>query len=154
MSLLSNYTVIGGKASEDLAKKIAAKLKAKYLKSELRIFPDGESKITISGKPSGKVVIVQSTYPPVDSNLIQALSLVSKAKKYSSQIIAVIPYLGYARQDKEFLPGELVTISIIANMLKAAGATKVIVVDIHSKMALNHFKITARNVSAIPELVK
>jgi ribose-phosphate pyrophosphokinase len=154
MSLLSNYTVIGGKASEDLAKKIAKKLKAKYLKSELRIFPDGESKITISGKPRGKVVVVQSTYPPVDSNLIQALSLVSKAKKYSSQVIAVIPYLGYARQDKEFLPGELVTMSIVANMLKAAGATKVIVVDIHSKMALNHFKITARNVSAIPELVK
>jgi ribose-phosphate pyrophosphokinase len=154
MSLLSNYTVIGGKASENLAKKIAKKLKAKYIKSELRIFPDGESKITISGKPNGKIVIVQSTYPPVDSNLIQALSLVSKAKKYSSQVIAVIPYLGYARQDKEFLPGELVTMSIVANMLKAAGTTKVIVVDIHSKMALNHFKITARNVSAIPELVK
>jgi len=154
MSLLSNYTVIGGKASEDLAKKIAKKLKAKYLKSELRIFPDGESKITISGKPRGKIVVVQSTYPPVDSNLIQALSLVSKAKKYSSQVIAVIPYLGYARQDKEFLPGELVTMSIIANIFKTAGATKVIVVDIHSKMALNHFKITARNVSAIPELVK
>jgi ribose-phosphate pyrophosphokinase len=154
MSLLSNYTVIGGKASEDLAKKIATKLKARYIKSELRIFPDGESKITISGKPNGKIVIVQSTYPPVDSNLIQALSLVSKAKKYSSQVIAVIPYLGYARQDKEFLPGELVTMSIVANMFKAAGATKVIVVDIHSKMALNHFKIYARNVSAIPELVK
>ncbi|MGI0026326.1 MAG: ribose-phosphate diphosphokinase [Nitrosopumilaceae archaeon] len=151
---MSNYTVIGGKASEDLAKKIAKKLKATYLKSELRIFSDGESKITISGKPKGKVVVVQSTYPPVDSNLIQALSLVSKAKKYSSQIIAVIPYLGYARQDKEFLPGEVITMSLVANMFKAAGATKVIVVDIHSKMALNHFKISAKNVSAIPELVK
>ena len=154
MSLLASYTVIGGKASEDLAKKIAKKLKASYLKSELRIFPDGESKITISGKPKGKIVVVQSTYPPVDSNLIQALSLVSKAKKYSSQVIVVIPYLGYARQDKEFLPGEVITMSIVANMLKAAGASKVIVVDIHSKMALNHFKIAARNVSAIPELVK
>jgi ribose-phosphate pyrophosphokinase len=154
MSLLNNYTVIGGKASEDLAKKIAKKLKANYLKSELRIFPDGESKITISGKPNGKIVVVQSTYPPVDSNLIQALSHVSKAKKHSSQVIAVIPYLGYARQDKEFLPGEVITMSIVANMLKAAGATKVIVVDIHSKMALNHFKIPSKNVSAIPELVK
>jgi len=154
MTLLANYTVIGGKASEDLAKKIARKLKANYLKSELRIFPDGESKITISGKPMGKVVVVQSTYPPVDSNLIQALSLVSKAKKYSSQVIAVIPYLGYARQDREFLPGEVATMGMIANMLKGAGATKIIVVDIHSKMALNHFKITARNISAIPELVK
>ena len=153
--MLSNFTVIGGKASEDLAKKIAAKLKGTYLKSELRIFPDGESKITVYGKPkNGKIVVVQSTYPPVDSNLIQVLSLVSKARKYSPQVYAVIPYLGYARQDKEFLPGEVITMSVVANMLKAAGATKVIVVDIHSKMALNHFKISATNVSAISELSK
>ncbi|MGI0082890.1 MAG: ribose-phosphate diphosphokinase [Nitrosopumilaceae archaeon] len=152
---MGNFTVIGGKASEDLAKKIAAKLKAKYLKSELRIFPDGESKITINGKPkNGKIVVVQSTYPPVDTNLIHALSLVSKARKYSSQVYAVVPYLGYARQDKEFLPGEVITMSLVANMFKAAGATKVVVVDIHSKMALNHFKIPAKNVSAISELVK
>jgi len=154
MSLLANYTVIGAKASEDLARKVATKLRAKYIKSELRIFPDGESKITISGKPAGKIIVIQSTYPPVDSNLIQALALVSKAKKYSSQVIAVIPYLGYARQDKEFLPGEVVTMSLVANMFKAVGATKIIVVDIHSKMALNHFKIMAKNVSAVPELVR
>ena len=154
MSLLANFTVIGAKASEDLARKITTKLRAKYIKSELRIFPDGESKITINGKPNGKIIVVQSTYPPVDSNLIQALVLVSKAKKYSSEVVAVIPYLGYARQDKEFLPGEVITMSLVANMFKAAGATKVIVVDIHSKMALNHFKITAKNVSAVPELVK
>ncbi len=153
--MLTNFTVIGGKALEDLARKIATKLKAKYLKSELRIFPDGESKLTVSGKPkNGRMIVVQSTYPPVDSNLIQALSLVSKARKYSSQVYAVVPYLGYARQDKEFLPGEVVTMSLVANMFKAAGATKVIVVDIHSKMALNHFKIPAKNVSAISELVK
>jgi len=152
--LLSNFTIIGGKASEDLAKKIANKLKGEYLKSELRIFPDGESKITVSGKPkNGKIVVVQSTYPPVDSNLIQALSLVAKAKKYSSQVYAVIPYLGYARQDKEFLPGEVVTMSVVANMLKAAGASRVIAVDIHSKMAINHFKMPAINVTAIPQLV-
>jgi len=153
--LLNNFTVISGKASEDLAKKIATKMKGKYLKSELRIFPDGESKVTLTGKlKNGKIVVVQSTYPPVDSNLIQALSLVSKARKYSSQVYAVIPYLGYARQDKEFLPGEVITMSLVANMFKAAGATKVIVVDIHSKMALNHFKIPAKNVSAISELAK
>lgn len=152
--MLSNFSVIGGKSSEDLAKKIANKLKGKYIKSELRIFPDGESKITVSGKPkNGKIVVVQSTYPPVDSNLIQALSLVTKAKKYSSQVYAVIPYLGYARQDKEFLPGEVVTMSVVANLLKAAGASRVIAVDIHSKMAINHFNIPAINVTAIPQLV-
>ena len=152
---MTNYTVISGKASEGLAKKLANKLKAKFVKSELRVFPDGESKITISSKPKkGKIIVVQSTYPPVDSNLIQALSLISKAKQYSANVIAVIPYLGYARQDKEFLPGEVVTIKTIANLFKAAGASKIIVVDIHSKIALSQFKIASKNVSAVPELVK
>ena len=150
---MSDFTVLGGTASEGLAKILANKLNAKYLKSDLRIFPDGESKITINGKPrKGKIIVVQSTYPPVDSNLIQAVSLVSKAKQLSSQVYAVIPYIGYARQDRAFLPGEVVTMSVIASLFKAAGATKIIVVDIHSKIALNCFRISAKNVTAIPVL--
>jgi ribose-phosphate pyrophosphokinase len=61
--------------------------------------------------------------------------------------------LGYARQDQEFLPGEIVTIQVIANLFKASGASKIIVVDIHSKIALNQFKISSKNVSAVPNLV-
>ncbi|HEY8109799.1 MAG TPA: ribose-phosphate diphosphokinase [Candidatus Nitrosotenuis sp.] len=149
-----SVTVIGGKASEDLAQKLAKKLKASFISSDLRIFPDGESKITVNAKPKkGKIIIVNSTYPPVDSNLIQTLSLISKARQFSSDIVSVIPYLGYARQDREFLPGEVVTLSVIAKLLKAAGASKVIVVDIHSKMGLKHFDIPVKNVSAVQELV-
>jgi ribose-phosphate pyrophosphokinase len=149
-----SVTVIGGKASEDLAKKLAKKLKASFISSDLRIFPDGESKITINAKPKkGKIIIVNSTYPPVDSNLIQTLSLISKARQFSSDIVSVMPYLGYARQDREFLPGEVVTLSVIAKLLKAAGASKVIVIDIHSKMGLKHFDIPVKNVSAVQELV-
>jgi len=62
--------------------------------------------------------------------------------------------MGYARQDRQFLSGEVVTMSIIARMIQAAGAKKVVAVDIHSKTALNHFKIPKENVSAIPELAK
>ncbi len=153
--MLTTFTVISGKASEDLAKKLSKKIRAKYIKSKLRVFPDGESKITISPKPKkGKIIVVQSTFPPVDSNLIIALALISKAKQYSPNVIAVIPYLGYARQDQEFLPGEIVTIKVIANLFKASGASKIIVVDIHSKIALKQFKIPSKNVSAVPELVK
>lgn len=149
-----SITVIGGKASEDLAKKLAKRLKASFISSDLRIFPDGESKITINSKPKkGKIVIVNSTYPPVDSNLMQTLSLISKARQFSSDIVSVIPYLGYARQDREFLPGEIVTLSVITKLLKAAGASKVIVVDIHSHMGLKHFDIPVKNVSAVSELV-
>ena len=152
---MTKFTVIGGNASEDLAKRVAKKLKCSFVKSELRIFPDGEGKITINSKPKkSKIIVVQSTYPPVDSNLMRAFSLVSKAKQFSNNVIAVIPYLGYARQDKEFLPGEIITSKIIAKLLKAAGASKVIVIDIHSKIALNQFTIQSRNISAVPELVR
>lgn len=152
---MKNFTVIGGNASQDLAVKIAKKLDAKYLKSNLRIFPDGEHKITINGKPkTGKIIVVQATYPPVDSNLIQLFSLISKAKQYSSNVIAVIPYFGYARQDREFLQGEIITMKVLAKIFKGLGLSKIIIVDIHSKLATNHFKIRSKNVSAVPQLVK
>ncbi len=152
---MAKFTVIGGNASQDLAKRLARKLKATYINTELRTFPDGENKITLSAKPKkNRIIVVQSTYPPVDSNLIQCLSLISKAKQFSPSVIAVVPYMGYARQDREFLPREVVSMQVIAKLFKAAGATKLIVVDIHSLIGLKHFKISAKNISAVPELVK
>jgi len=154
MSLMTSFTIMGGPSSEQLGRKIASKLKSKYIGSELRIFPDGESKITLKDKPKGRILVVQSVYPPVDSNLVRALALVSEARRYSPHVYAVVPYLGYARQDRQFLPGEIVTISLVAKLFKAAGATRIIVVDIHSMMALKHFQIPTKNVTAIRELVK
>ncbi len=151
---MTRFTVLGGTSSEQLAKKLASKLRSRYIKTELRVFPDGESKMTLGEKPSGRLIVVHSIYPPVDSNLIRALSLVSQAKKHSSQVYAVIPYLGYSRQDRQFLPGEIVTASLVAKLFKAAGATRVIVVDIHSMIALGLYQIPITNVSAIEELVK
>ena len=148
-------SLIAGNSSKDLAKKISKKLKANLVKSEVKIFPDGESKITLKGKLSkSKTIVVQSIYPPVDSNLIQALSLISKAKEYSTEVIVVVPYLGYARQDREFLPGEIATMKVLGQLFKGAGASKIIVVDIHSKIGLKHFKIKSENLSAIPDLAR
>jgi ribose-phosphate pyrophosphokinase len=148
-------SVIAGKSSEDLAKKLSRKIKANFVKSEIRIFDDGESKITLDGEISKKrAIVVQSIYPPVDTNLIQALSLISKAKETSSEVIAVIPYMGYARQDREFLPGEIITMKVLGKLFKGAGASKIIAVDIHSMVGFKHFTIKTKNVSAIPELVQ
>jgi len=148
-------SLIAGNSSKDLARKISKKLKANLVKSEVKIFPDGESKITLKGKLSkSKTIVVQSIYPPVDSNLIQALSLISKAKEYSTEVIVVVPYLGYARQDREFLPGEIATMKVLGQLFKGAGASKIIVVDIHSKIGLKHFKIKSENLSAIPDLAR
>ena len=153
--MLVKFTVIAGSASKDLGKRIASRLRAPYVEAKTRVFPDGESKITFGRIPKNNVILViQSTHPPVDTNLLQALSIISQARKVSSKIYAIIPYMGYARQDRQFLSGEVVTMSIVARMLRAAGAKKVVVVDIHSKTALNHFKIPKENVSAIPELAK
>ncbi len=149
------FAVIAGSASKDLGKRIARRLKAPYVEAKIRVFPDGESKITFGRIPKNSVIlVVQSTYPPVDTNLLHALSIISQARKAASKIYAIIPYMGYARQDRQFLSGEIVTMSIVAKMLEAAGAKKIIVVDIHSKTALNHFKIPKENVSAIPDLAK
>jgi len=152
---MSNLSVIAGKSSEDLARRLSRRLKANFVKSEIRVFPDGESKITLSGSLSKKKsIVVQSMYPPVDTNLVQVLSLISKAKEVSSEVIAVIPYMGYARQDREFLPGEIVTMKVLGKLFKGAGASKIIAVDIHSVIGFKHFTIKTRNISAIPDLVK
>jgi len=153
--LLGKISVISGKSSEDLARKLSRRIKANLVKSEVKIFPDGESKITLSGNISKrKSIVVQSIYPPVDANLVQALSLISKAKEISSEVIAVIPYMGYARQDREFLPGEIITMKVLAKLFKGVGASKIIAVDIHNIMSLKHFTIKSKNVTAIPDLVK
>lgn len=152
---MSNISIISGKSSEDLAIKLSSKIKANLVKSEIRVFADGESKITLNGKISKKKsVVLQSIYPPVDTNLIQALSLISKAKEISSEVIAVIPYMGYARQDREFLPGEIVTMKVLGKLFKGVGASKVIAVDIHSLIGFKHFNIKTKNVTAIPDLVR
>ena len=134
--MLVKFAVIAGSASKDLGKLIARRLKAPYVEAKTRIFPDGESKITFGRIPKNSIIlVVQSTYPPVDTNLLQTLSIISQARKASSRIYAIIPYMGYARQDRQFLSGEVVTMSIVARMLQAAGAKKIVVVDIHSKIA-------------------
>ncbi|QLH03698.1 phosphoribosylpyrophosphate synthetase [Nitrosopumilus cobalaminigenes] len=152
---MSKLSVIAGKSSEEVSRKLSRKIKANFVKSQVRVFADGESKITLSGKISKrKSIVVQSIYPPVDTNLIQALSLISKAKETSAEVIAIIPYMGYARQDREFLPGEIVTMKVLGKLFKGAGASKIIAVDIHSMLGFKHFSIKTKNVSAIPDLVQ
>ena len=153
--MLKSVSIISGKTTEDLGRKISRKIAANFVKSEVRVFPDGESKITLSGEISKKrSVVVQSISPPVDTNLIHALSLIAKAKETSSTVTAVIPYMGYARQDREFLSGEIVTIKVLAKLFRGAGASEIVAVDIHSLAGLEHFRIKARNVSAVPDLVR
>jgi len=144
--------VIAGPASPDLADRVAKGLGAHLVATELRVFSDGESKIKID-KMGKNCVIVQSTYPPADTHLMQALMMAIKCADGAHDVCAVIPYLAYARQDRAFLAGEVVSIALVAKLLQSAGVRHVITVDIHSKLAMSHFA-SVQNVSSIPLLAE
>ena len=149
-----DISVIAGGASEDLAERIAERLNADLVRTKTKVFPDGESRITLDGAISGGVVVVvQSAYPPVDTNLMTTLSLISSAGEKSDNVVAVIPYMGYARQDREFLQGEVVTMKVLGRLFDGVGTSRIITVDIHSTAGLKHLN-KADNVSAIPSLVQ
>jgi ribose-phosphate pyrophosphokinase len=148
---LPEISVIAGPASPELADRIAERLGAQLVTAELRIFSDGESKIRIS-RAGKNCVVVQSTHPPVDTHLMQALMIARKcADDGALDVCAVIPYLAYARQDRAFLEGEVVSIALVAKLLEAAGVRHVITVDIHSQLAMSHFA-SIQNISSIPIL--
>lgn len=144
--------VIAGSSPVRLAERLAERLGADLITSNIRTFPDGESKTTLSETPTGRCVVVQSTHPPVDTNLVRALSLVHKATEHASSVTAVVPYMGYGRQDREFLAGEVVTLKAVARLFSGAGADRMITVDAHSMLGLGYFGEAAKNVSAVPEL--
>jgi len=138
-----------------LAARISERLKADLIRTEIRVFADGESKIRLRQKITGdRAIIVQSLYPPVDTNLFRALSLISKSRECMTDVTAVIPYMGYARQDMEFLPGEIVTMAVLGKLFKGAGASNVVVVDMHSTRGLELLGANAINVTAVPALAR
>lgn len=151
---MAEKLVLAGPASEDLAKSVATKLDLELAKAEFKVFPDGETKFTLDENVSGKgVFLVQSTHPPVDQHLTQLLIASHLLSQEGAKVTAVVPYLAYARQDKEFLPGEGVTLGIVAHLMRAAGVVRLATVDMHSAEGLSMFSFPTYSVSAIPSLV-
>jgi ribose-phosphate pyrophosphokinase len=150
---LSELTVVAGPSSPELAARVAAHLDAALVQAELRVFSDGESKIRLAGPVGERCVIVQSTHPPADSHLLQTMMMARKCADAGAKVCAVIPYLAYARQDKAFLEGEVVSIALVARLLEASGVNSVVTVDIHSQAALAHFA-RIKNISSIPLLAQ
>ncbi len=146
--------VLPGPASEELGRSLAEKLGLGLLKAEFKVFPDGESKFTVDQKVSGtSVFLVQSTHLPVDQHLFQLLLASHHLSQEGARVTAVVPYLAYARQDKEFMPGEVVTLGVVAHLMRSAGVRRLATVDIHSAEGLSLFSFPAYSVSAIPALV-
>ena len=151
---MTEKLVLPGPASEELGVAVAKKLGLELLNAEFKVFPDGESKFTSEGTVSGKTVyIVQSTYPPVDQHLFQLMLAAHTLSQEGARVTAVVPYLAYARQDKEFLPGEAITLGIVGHLLRSAGVGRLATVDMHSAEGLSLFSFPTYSVSGIPALV-
>ena len=143
--------IIPGPSSTKLGNSIAEILGIETVRIAHKKFPDGESYVRFEGEVAGEeVAIVQTTGPPQDTNLIQLFILADAAKDLGAKrVIAVVPYLAYARQDKRFLPGEAISIQTIGKLLKASGIDELLTVNVHQEKILEKFEIPARNVSAI-----
>lgn len=126
--------VFVGPASPDLGRDIALKINAPVVHANVRLFPDGES--CVSGCVSGahkRLVIVQGTHPPQDRHLQQLYQMVEAARSQGDQeIICVVPYLAYSRQDRRSRPGEPLSAEIVLRTLQLLGADEVVTVDVHN----------------------
>lgn len=135
--------IIGGPASQLLAGRVSEILKNNLLVSEFRKFPDGELYTRIiDGTSGGDVTIIQSTV--TDSDFVSLLQLIDACRD-AARINVVIPYMGYARQDKQFKPGEPVSARAIAGAIKA---DTVYTINIHDESILEHFDAKAVNLDA------
>lgn len=148
----NNTVIISDNRNSSLAKNISLDLNVPYMNAELRVFADGESKIRLDNVAKRNCIIIHSTYPPTDQHLMQLFMIIYKCKQDGASDICVVnPYLAYARQDKVFVNGEIVTINLIGQILASLGTTKLVTIDMHSPGSLNYsFEIV--DLSAIPSL--
>lgn len=138
-------------ASEDLGNRVAKLTETRAVLVENKVFPDGESYIRFKDEIDNEVVVIQSTYPPQNIHLVELFLLLDAARDQGAQTItAVVPYLAYARQDKQFRHGEALSAKTIMRLIEASGATSFVTFDIHSTDLLKHFSIKATNLSAMP----
>ncbi|MDE1849976.1 MAG: ribose-phosphate pyrophosphokinase [Candidatus Micrarchaeota archaeon] len=134
--------IVGGTASNSIDERLAAILGAKLAKLEKKDFPDGEFKIRIGTDVKGQdVVIVQSLYNPQETHLLELLFAIDDIKGLgAARVIAVVPYLAYARQNKRFLEGEGISIETVVKLLNAVGTDALVTVRPHKSEPLSGFK--------------
>ncbi|MGQ4832676.1 MAG: ribose-phosphate diphosphokinase [Candidatus Asgardarchaeia archaeon] len=142
--------IIAGSASKNLARRIGEQLNAKVIEAEYKLFPDGESYYRIPEAVEGEdVVIVQSSAPPQDKNLLELMFLLDTVKDFGARkITLVVPYLAYARQDERYREGEVLSSKVIAKLINSIGADKLITVDVHNEAVLSFFNFEAINLTA------
>ncbi len=143
--------VVLGPASVELGKAVATQMKTKAVPVDFKRFPDGESYIRFDGDVSGEdLVIVQTTGPPQNENMIQLLLMADNAKDLGAETItAVVPYFAYARQDTRFRPGEAFSAKTLIKLLQSCGVSKIVTVNSHNPKLLKTLSLPIEDLSAI-----
>ena len=146
--------LFAGNANKKLAEDISRQIKVPVSKSNIRKFADGELKIKIEENIRGRdVFIIQSTHSPAE-NILELLLFLDAAKRASAdRITAVIPYFGYARQDRKDEPRVPISAKLIANLLANSGASRVLTIDLHAEQIQGFFDIPVDHLYATPVFV-
>lgn len=147
--------LISGTAHPELGQKISDVIGQTLTKIEVKRFPDGEIFVKILENIRGHdVFIVQPTSPPGNDNLMELLILMDACRRASAKrIICVLPYYGYARQDRKDQPRVPITAKLVANLLVTAGASRVLTVDLHSQQIQGFFDIPVDHLYGSPVIV-
>ena len=148
--------LVAGNSNRPLAHAIAAYLKTPLTQCLVRRFADMEIFVEVQENVRGEdIFVIQSTSYPANDNLMELLILIDALKRASARrITAVIPYFGYARQDRKTLPRTPISAKLVANMITHAGADRVLTVDLHAGQIQGFFDIPTDNLYAAPVMVR
>jgi ribose-phosphate pyrophosphokinase len=148
----NNIKVFSGRANLALAEKIAFHLNDTLGKITLTDFPDGENYVRIDEDVRGRdIFLVQPTCPPVNENLMELLVMLDCFKRASAaRITAVIPYYGYARQDRKDVGRVPITAKMVADIITVAGANRVLALDLHAAQVQGFFNVPVDHLHASP----
>ena len=144
--------LLTGNSNKVLSKNIAKYLKTKLVNSSIRKFSDGEIYVEINENIRGNsIFIIQSSSSPANDNLMELLLCIDALKRSSAKnITAVIPYFGYARQDRKVVPRTSISAKLVSNLITKAGADRVVTVDLHAGQIQGFFDIPVDNLFATP----
>jgi len=144
--------LLSGNSNKILSKKISKYLKSKLINSSIRKFADGEIYIEINENIRGNsIFIIQSISSPANDNLMELLLCIDALKRSSAKnITAVIPYFGYARQDRKVVPRTSISAKLVSNLITKAGADRVVTVDLHAGQVQGFFDIPVDNLFCTP----
>ncbi len=154
-ALNNNIRIFTGNANPELARKICDQLSLTLGQALVSTFSDGEIRVEIGENVRGRdVFLIQPTCPPANHNLMELLIMIDAVKRASARrITAVIPYFGYARQDRKVAPRVPITAKLVADLLSTAGAHRILTMDLHVGQIQGFFNIPVDNLYGSPIMI-